>query len=121
MRLRWQRLYNDRWYPKRYSKYKGHKLKQSTEEDIGYCVLLAQSKKDLIPVTEYPVRVIFEWHEKTRKRDLDNIASAKKFILDALQKNRILQGDGQKCVGDLKDIFCIPSDKDEVIVYIEKM
>ena len=103
------------------NRYRGHKLKQSTEADIGICILSALAQKDLKRVQEYPVRVSFEWHEKTRKRDLDNIASAKKYILDALQKSGVLQGDGQKYVGDLHDVFYIPSNRDEVIVYIEKM
>lgn len=102
-----------------YNKYKGHSLKQSTEQEICLCISVALSKGTLKPVQDYPIRVNFEWHEKTKKRDLDNIVSAKKFILDAMQKSGIIKGDGQKYVGDINDIFCIPSDQDAVIVYIE--
>ena len=104
-----------------YSKYKGHKLKQSTEEDICNYILVAKSKGTLKPVENYPIKVSFEWHETTKRRDLDNIASAKKYVLDAMQKAGIIKGDGQKYVGNISDTFCIPSNQDGVIVRIEEM
>lgn len=100
------------------NKYIGNKLKQDTEDTICLYISRAVSIGALSQITEYPVAVNFEWHEKTRRRDLDNIVSAKKFILDALQKSKILKGDGQKYVADLNDVFCIPSEYDGVIVEI---
>ena len=47
----------------------------------------------------------FEWHEKTKKRDADNIASAKKFILDALVKMGVLQDDSRKYVKGFYDVI----------------
>jgi Holliday junction resolvase RusA-like endonuclease len=47
--------------------------------------------------------VCFEWHEKTKRRDADNIASAKKFILDALVKNGVLVDDSRKYVVGFHD------------------
>ena len=49
--------------------------------------------------------VRFEWHEKTKKRDADNIASAKKFILDALVKMGVLQDDSRKYVKGFYDVI----------------
>ena len=46
----------------------------------------------------------FEWHERTKKRDADNIASAKKFILDALVKNGVLVDDSRKYVKGFYDV-----------------
>lgn len=106
-----------------HNRYAGGNLKKRTEADIYSAIMIAVSKGMLRPVgdSEYPIRVNFEWHEKTKKRDLDNIASAKKYILDAMQTAEIIKGDGQKYVGDLNDIFCMPSDEDKVIVYIERI
>ena len=47
--------------------------------------------------------VRFEWHERTKKRDADNIASAKKFILDALVNMRVLPDDSRKYVKGFYD------------------
>jgi Holliday junction resolvase RusA-like endonuclease len=49
--------------------------------------------------------VRFEWHERTKKRDADNIASAKKFILDALVNMRVLEDDSRKYVKGFYDVI----------------
>ena len=41
-----------------------------------------------------PVTVRFVWHEKTTKRDPDNICAGQKFVLDALVALKILRNDG---------------------------
>lgn len=60
------------------------------------------------------VIVRFEWHERTKKRDADNIASAKKFILDALVKSRVLEDDSRKYVKGFYDV--IVDDKEDFVV-----
>lgn len=95
------------------NKYKGNKLKRETQDSIILCLT------GLRPVEQYPVEIFFEWREKTRRRDLDNIESAKKFILDALQEKGILKGDGQRYVCNIADDFIIPADYDGCTVTIE--
>lgn len=56
----------------------------------------------------------FEWHERTKKRDADNIASAKKFILDALVKNGVLEDDSRKYVKGFYDT--IIDDKEDFVI-----
>ena len=53
-----------------------------------------------------PVRLNFIWYEKTKRRDPDNVASAKKFILDALQKQGILPNDSRKYIYGFSDEIC---------------
>lgn len=96
------------------NRYKGNALKREAQDAIG----LAIKRARLEPVTEYPVFVFFEWHEKTKRRDLDNIASAKKFILDALQECGILDGDGQKQLVGFSDKFVIGDGWDGCVVTI---
>ena len=62
----------------------------------------------------------FVWVEKDRRRDLDNIAFAKKFILDALVKNGILKGDGWSCVTGFSDSFRVDKERPRIEVYIEE-
>ena len=52
-----------------------------------------------------PVIIHFEWHEKNARRDKDNVAAAKKFILDALQKAGKLENDNNKYIAGFSDAF----------------
>ena len=71
---------------------------------------------NLSPIRQ-PVFFKFLWLEKNRKRDLDNIAFAKKFILDALVRKGVLPTDNQSVVKGFTDNFDI-SDKSGVLVKI---
>ena len=73
-------------------------LKKETEEEI------IESIKDL-PRFEEPVEINFLWTEANKRRDYDNIAFAKKFVLDALVKSGKLQNDDRKHVTGFSDDF----------------
>lgn len=88
----------------RTSKYKAAAFKTNVENIIGWNIRMAKAK-GLIKHTEKPCIVHFEWHEKTSKRDCDNIASAKKFILDALQTQEIIVNDNQRYIKGFTDTF----------------
>lgn len=47
----------------------------------------------------------FHWVERARKRDPDNIAAGKKYVLDGLVLARVLDGDGWEHVDGWKDTF----------------
>lgn len=82
----------------RTNKYSANKFKKDVEEVILYYIL--QSK---IQSINKPVYLYFEWHEPSKHRDIDNVYSAKKFILDALQKIGVIQNDSPKWVLDCND------------------
>ena len=92
------------------------KRKREIEETIGYYIMAARRRGTIRP-TDDPVVIEINWHESTRKRDVDNIQSAQKFILDALQKQGILINDNRKYV---KQIYhhIFDSDKDYVEVIL---
>ena len=97
----------------RSNKYVGAKFKAEVEEVIGWGIKQALTSKSLHkPNTAVVVR--FEWHERTKKRDADNIASAKKFILDALVKNGVLEDDSRKYVKGFYDT--IVDDKEDFVI-----
>jgi len=77
----------------RANRYGGARLKSETQDAIVWSAKAAH----LEPVTG-PAVVTCAWYEIDRARDVDNIQSGVKFILDALQEAGILQGDGQKHV-----------------------
>lgn len=81
----------------RANRYKGAKLKRDTEDGLIYIIKSYRLK----PPTKYPVTVDIEWHEANRKRDVDNIQSSQKFILDAMVKAGLIQNDSRKFVSQV--------------------
>lgn len=96
------------------NKYSGAKFKKEIETYIGLYILKAR-----LPKVERAVTIHFEWHEKTKRRDADNIASAKKFILDALVKHGVLVDDSRRYVTGFTDTI-IDDKKDYVVVSIDE-
>lgn len=81
-----------------YSRFAGGQFKKDIEEDL--CVFLSR-----LPKFEKPVRIAFTWVESNKKRDVDNIAAGKKFILDAMVKVGCLKDDNRNCVTGFTDTF----------------
>ena len=96
----------------RANKYVGAKFKAEVEEVIGWAIKQALTSKSLRKPSG-AVLVRFEWHERTKKRDADNIASAKKFVLDALVKCGVLADDSRKFVKGFYDV--IVDDKEDFV------
>ena len=97
----------------RSNRYKGAKMKRDVENDI--MIFLSR-----LPVFEHPVRIHFHWIEDNKRRDLDNICFAKKFILDALVKAGRLTDDNRKIVTAFIDTFEYGKDA-KVIVDIQEV
>lgn len=77
-----------------------------------------QCEEQNIPVVSGKVDLLFEWHSSTR-HDPDNVAFAKKFILDGLQAAGVLENDNRKFIGTMADEI-IQDDEDYVILHITK-
>ena len=95
------------------SKYTGAEFKKNIENVIGWYIIKAK-----LPKVEKAVTIHFEWHEKTKRRDADNIAFAKKFILDALVRQGVLIDDSRRYVTGFTDTI-VDDTKDFVVVLIE--
>ena len=54
-----------------------------------------------------PVMIRFQWQEARRNRDPDNVAAAKKFVLDGLVAAGVLEGDGWRHVAGFTDSWAI--------------
>ena len=92
----------------RRNRYSAGKMKNNVENDIGYFI-------NQLPRFNKPIRINFTWVEANKKRDLDNICFAKKFILDALVKAGILENDNKSHISGFTDKFEY-ADKSKVIV-----
>ena len=83
----------------RANKYGGASLKKQAE-----ALILPQLPR----VTQSgKCHVTFRWHCPNTRRDPDNIASAQKFILDAMQSAGIIDNDGWRQVASLNHTFTV--------------
>lgn len=94
------------------NKYKAAKFKRDLEGQIGLFI-----RK--LPRLSEPVKIHFLWIEDNKRRDYDNIAFAKKFILDALVKRGKLKDDNRRFVTGFSDGFGYGKTA-KVILYIEE-
>ena len=104
---------NDYIYVCRSNKYQGAKYKSKIEQEIGLYLIN-------MPRFDNPIKIHFHWIEGNKKRDLDNICFAKKFILDALVSNGIIIADGWKGVIGFTDSFFVDKKNPRVEVDIKE-
>lgn len=95
----------------------GAKMKKEAENVIS--IYIRRQLKDV--AFKNPVRLSFRWYEPNKRRDLDNVCFAKKFILDALVSNEIIVADGWKGVVGFTDEFFIDKQHPRIEVDIEEV
>ena len=77
----------------RTSRYMAAKIKRE-ETEFVYWEIIGQ-KPSLV---SKPVTISFTWYTETRRKDPDNVAFAKKFILDGLVRAGVLEDDSRKWI-----------------------
>lgn len=82
----------------RKNKYAGGNMKKKIQEDIMYFI-------NKLPQFKTPISIKFIWIEGNKRRDLDNICYAKKFILDSMVKAGKLKDDNRNYVVGFEDTF----------------
>lgn len=96
----------------RKNRYAGAKLKKEQEEFI-----IIEIKKQIKSAKiETPVRINYLWIEKDKRRDLDNVCFARKFIQDALVKADVLKDDGWGYIIGFSDKFKVDKEHPGVLV-----
>lgn len=100
----------------RTNKYAGAEAKKKEQRYITNCIVQQLGN---IKINK-PVIGHFTWIEENKRRDLDNVCFAKKFILDALVQTKILEDDNRKIVTNFTDSFEYDS-KSKVIVELEEI
>lgn len=96
----------------RRNRYAGGKFKKKVEDDIAYFI-------NKLPEFQKPIKIHFVWIEENKRRDIDNVFYAKKFILDAMQKCGKLKNDNRKYVTGFSDNIQY-GDECKVILTIEE-
>lgn len=101
----------------RSNRHSAAKMKKQTEYAIGM-IARSQHRKAHF---KRPVVMRCLWVEKDRRRDLDNVAFAKKFIQDAFVRAGILEGDGQRHIVGFTDSFSVDPKNPRVEIEIEEI
>lgn len=82
------------------SRFKGNAVKRECTEAAAWCARAAR-----MPRFSRPVTVRFLWVERNRRRDLDNVAFGKKFVLDGLVAAGVIGNDTPQYVRGFTDSF----------------
>lgn len=94
------------------NRFVGAKIKkEETERVFWHC------REQKLSLIGRPVTISFHWYMKNKKKDLDNVAFAKKFILDGLVEAGILFNDTQEWVKGFEDRFSIDNTDPRVEVH----
>lgn len=93
----------------------GNKIKQKETDRVAWEVV----KSNLVQVKKYPIVLKYMWFCKDNKKDVDNVAFAKKFINDGLVLSGILENDTRKHVCGFIDEFYIDKKNPRVEVEIQ--
>lgn len=83
----------------RTNKYLANSHKQQEMRDISWFV------RKIPPIEKYPIELIFRWHIKNPRSDLDN--KSVKSILDCMQNLGILENDNIKHINKITHIAVI--------------
>jgi len=76
---------------------KGAKFKQDIDDIIGWNIKASKLQE----VKAYPITLNLVFYEPNGRRDYDNVVSATKYILDALQKWNIIKNDSPKYIAGI--------------------
>lgn len=74
-------------------------------------VFIQQAINKGLELPELPMHLKFTWYVKNKRKDKDNIAFAKKFILDGMTSSGLIKNDGWAQIEGFTDTFIV--DKNE--------
>lgn len=100
----------------RRDKHAGGKMKRHNQTIVEWAI-----KASRLKAMRTPIKARFVWIEPNAKRDKDNVAFAKKFILDALVEMGIIASDGWKHIDGFTDEFLVNRSNPRIIVYLEEV
>lgn len=99
----------------RKNQFAGGKMKRDDESRISWHI--NHQARD-VKIVE-PVRMVYRWHEVNRRRDLDNISSyGRKVIQDALVACEVLPDDGWNNITGFEDYFYVDKTNPRIEVEI---
>ena len=95
--------------------YLGAKMKKKDQDVVEWYI---RSQLRGVRIKE-PVRMNYRWYETNRKRDLDNISSyGRKVVQDALVTCRVIENDGWNQIRGFSDEFYVDKKNPRIEVII---
>ena len=97
----------------RTNKFMAAKLKKDTTNAVAWLVSKHKLPKDTL------FDVHFTWFKLNNRADHDNIAFAKKFVLDGLVKGGVLGNDSPKFINNFTDTFVLDKSRKYISCEVE--
>lgn len=94
------------------NRYSGAKMKKDVQKAIS-------NHLNKLPKLKPPIRIDFTWMERDRRRDPDNVAFGKKFILDTMVLLGKIPNDTRQFVVGFSDSFEIGKEYKVTLVVTE--
>ena len=91
------------------------KIKKAETNRVAKECLLIENKHEEL---KYPIDLNFYWYCKDKKIDKDNLAFAKKYILDGMVAAGVIPNDTWEYIGDFSDIFLIDKLNPRIVIQI---
>ncbi len=88
--------------------------RKRVKQQVALCILYNR-----VPTFSGTVKVHIRWVEKDKRRDIDNIRSGAKVILDSLVKMGRIRNDSQKWLTALTDNYEVNKENPRIEVTIE--
>lgn len=85
----------------RNSKYGANSMKKKNQKIVRNAVLNALQSEELTSPNKYPIGLKIAWYEPNKRRDIDNVQFAVKFILDTLVDMKVIPNDSRKYVNSI--------------------
>jgi hypothetical protein len=97
----------------RSNRFKASSMKKKATELVFW-----ECRRQKLDVLTKPITITYTWYMKNKKKDLDNVEFAKKFINDGLVLAGIIINDGQEWVRGFTDKFKIDRNSPRVEVVL---
>jgi hypothetical protein len=100
------------------SRFSGNEVKQFETDRVAWEV---KNKIKAIQDDQYPLKIKYKWFSFDERKDIDNVAFAKKFINDGLVKGGIIKNDSRKYIRSFSDEFYIDKNFPRVEIELESI
>lgn len=99
----------------RTNRYKGAKIKKQNTYKAAAAFMPVRTQKPTLPI-----KLHIDWFCQNRRKDMDNISFAKKFILDGMQEAGYLDNDGWREVAGWTENFYVDKDNPRIEIEVEE-
>ena len=100
----------------RTSKFAGNETKQRNQKIVRCYIPWELCNREM----KYPVNIHLTFYEPNNKRDVDNVISSQKFILDAMVQKKVIPNDSRKYVSQIIPLVYTDRQNPRIEVEIEE-